>query len=382
MAGNKGALWWMTSSEEISRNLPGLIATFIFMVIMLNVEAVIKSQASAGAAWADFLYNDAQVKYVMLLLIGGMIIRNTVGIPKVLQDGVNITRPIIKPGIIIMGIHYTVQNVIAVGAAALTVVVLFVLGTAVVIWVLGQRYGVRDSLAGCLGAGVGICGVSAIIATSPVVRAQPTDLLYSIATILLFGTVMLFVTPYIGTAVDMPQSIFGAWVATSILNTAQLTAAAEWYSTLAPEGAPLAIDSATIVNIVRVVFIPIVVLAAIWYYIFRPLSAEEAAARGINKMDVIKEKFPIFVLGFFVLVIFNSIVGGVEKSVDKALYKDARKFFFAWGFAGIGLNIVIEDLKKAGGAAFSIGIGAGIAKAIISLLVIYAFGPDTWVVTK
>ena len=381
MAG-KGALWWMTSGEEIKRNLPGLIATFIFMVIMLNVEAFIKAQAKAGAAWADFLYNDAQVKYVMLLLLGGMIIRNTVGIPKVLQDGVNVTRPIIKPGIIIMGIHYTIQNVIAVGAAALIVVLLFVLGTAVVIWVLGQRFGVRDSLAGCLGAGVGICGVSAIIATSPVVRAQPTDLLYSIATILLFGTAMLFITPYIGQALDMPQPIFGAWVATAILNTAQLTAAAEWYSTLAAPGEPLAIDSATIVNIVRVVFIPIVVLAAIWYYIFRPLSAEEAAARGINKWQVIQEKFPIFVLGFFALVLFNSIVGGVEKSVDKALYKDARKFFFAWGFAGIGLNIVIEDLKKAGGTAFSIGIGAGLAKAVISLLVIYAFGVDTWVVTK
>jgi uncharacterized membrane protein YadS len=381
MAEKKGSLWWMTSGGEISRNLPGLIATFIFMVIALNIEHQLKVLAKGGAAWADFLYNDAQIKYVAILLLGGMLIRNTVGVPKVLQDGVNISRPIIKPGIVIMGIHYKVQNVIAVGIPALIVVILFVLGTAVVIWVLGQRYGVRDSLAGCLGAGVGICGVSAIIATGPVCRAQPTDLLYSIATILLFGTAGLFIAPYVGQALGLSQPIYGAWVATAILNTAQLTAAAEWYSGLAAPGAPVAIDSATIVNIVRVIFIPVVVLAAIWFYIFRPISAEEAAAKGINKMDVIKEKFPIFVLGFFALVIYNSITGGVEKSVDKALYKDARKFFFAWGFAGIGLNIVMEDLKKAGGAAFSIGIGAGLAKAIISLLVIYAFGAGTWTVT-
>jgi uncharacterized membrane protein YadS len=364
---------------------------------VLNLDAYIGKMAKAGVGWADFVHNTAQIKYVAILLVGGMIIRNTVGIPKVLQDGVNISRPIIKPGIVALGAGYIFQNVVAVGVYALLVVVLFVLGTAVVIWVLGRKYGVRDSLAGCMGAGVGICGVSAIIATGPVVRAGPTDLLYSIATILLFGTVMLFITPYIGMAMNMPQSIYGAWVATAILNTAQLTAAAEWYSGLAAPGEPIALDSATIVNIVRVIFIPFVVLAAIYFYIFRGLTEEEVKAKGISRMDVIKEKFPIFVLGFLALTVANSLLGRIEhppgappkviygidevvKGGRKALYKDARKFFFAWGFAGIGLNIVFEDLKRAGGAAFGIGVGAGIAKAVISLAVIYAFGAETWVV--
>ena len=96
--------------------------------------------------------------------------------------------------------------------------------TAVSVMWLCRRLGVSDGLGGIMGAGTGVCGVSAIIATAPVVNAKPRDMAYAIGTILLFGTLMLFVMPYIGRALDISEPQFGAWAAVAILNTAQLIA--------------------------------------------------------------------------------------------------------------------------------------------------------------
>ena len=49
-------------------------------------------------------------------------------------------------------------------------------------------------------------------------------------------------------------------------------------------------------------------------------------------------------------------------------------WFFAVGFAGIGLSISIDDMKKAGGSAFLIGSGAATAKMILGLIVVLALG--------
>jgi len=373
MAEKKGLF---PSASEFGGWLPGLIACVIFAWLVINFAAWIK-----GFGKGFFLNAYRINSYVLYLLIFGIIIRNTVGIPKSLQNGVNISRALIKPGIILLGAHYMWGQVITSGVTAVTLVILFVFGTALLVMVLGKRYGVSDGLSGTMAAGVGICGVSAIIATGPVVRAKPQDLFYSIATILLFGTVMLFTLPAIGLAVGMDPHIFGAWAATTILNTAQLTAAAALYDSALQTGPGIpALVTATLINIARVIFIPIIVLFAIWYYTVRP--AGESGT--VDVWTVVKEKFPVFVLGFFAVVILNSfnafgaapvVAGKVTRAPMSALLgKVLLKWFFAIGFAGIGLNIVWDDMKKAGGAALYSGVAAALFKAVFSLAVIYAMG--------
>ncbi len=368
------------TAQEFKGWMPGLLACIAFAVVAMNIESLVSSLAKESGGFWKVLKQSGFASYVIILLLGGMLIRNTVGIPEVLRDGVNIARPIIKPGIILLGAHYMWGDVVKATGPAFLMVVAFVFGTALLVMVLGKRFGVPDSLAGIMGAGVGICGVSAIIAMSPVVRARPRDLFYAIATILLFGTVMLFTLPFVGRALGMTQPMFGAWVATAILNTAQLTAAAALYDSWYTGNAALL--SATIVNIVRVVFIPIIVLFGIWYYIIRPAGGK---AEKVDVWRVISEKFPVFVLGFFAIVLLNTFgVFGTAEQLGKRsplatlLGKDIMKWYFAIGFAGIGLNIDLEQMKKAGGTAFAIGVVAALFKAGASLLVILLLGPEFW----
>jgi uncharacterized integral membrane protein (TIGR00698 family) len=310
-----------------------------------------------------------QLTYVAVLLLGGMIIRNTIGLPKVFQPGAVLARPIIKPGIILLGGYYLWSNLLKVGIFALLLVLVFILGTTVLVAVLGRRMKQDDGLMGVMAAGTGICGVSAAVAVAPVVNAKPRDFFYAVGTILLFGTLALFTFPYIGKALGMSEPVFGAWVGTAILNTAQLVAAATWYG-------HDSLLTANIINIVRVGFIPIVVIFCIWFYVIGQ-AGTEGKKEKINKWQVIKEKFPLFILGFFAMVTLNEF--GVFTEDHRTIFgKQFLQIFFAVGFAGVGLNIAFDDLKKAGGKAFVIGFIAATLKAVLSAIVVMLIGTDAF----
>lgn len=314
--------------------------------------------------------NQFQLTYVALLLLGGMLIRNTVGLPDILKAGTIAARPIIKPGIIILGAYYMWSDVLRVGAIGLLLVIFFVLGTQMLISYWGRRSKVDPGLAGVMGAGVGVCGVSAAVAVAPVVNAQPRDFFYAIGTILLFGTLALFTFPYIGQALGMSQPVFGAWVGTAILNTAQLVASATWYG-------HEALLTANVINIVRVGFIPIIVLWAIYFYVVKPAVEAGGAAEKVNVVQVIREKFPIFIFGFFIIVTMNQYGLFVQADRD-ILGRDLLRIFFAIGFAGVGLNISFDDLKKAGGTAFVIGFVSATLKAVLAAAAVIFLGTEVF----
>jgi uncharacterized integral membrane protein (TIGR00698 family) len=331
---------------------------------------------SAGEVPFKFSFGDLMVKfqltYVAILLLGGMLIRNTVGVSAVFQAGTIAARPIIKPGIIILGAYYMWADVLRVGAIGLALVVAFVLGTCILISFWGRKSNVDDGLAGLMASGVGVCGVSAAVAVAPVVNAKPRDFFYAIGTILLFGTLALFTFPYIGKALGMSQPVFGAWVGTAILNTAQLVAAATWYG-------HEALLTANIINIVRVGFIPVLVIWTIYFYVIRPSQAAGVGGQKLNAWQVVKEKFPLFILGFFIMVTLNQF-GFFSKEQASLMGRDLLKIFFAIGFAGVGLNIALGDLRKAGGKAFAIGFISATGKAIISAFVVMALGTAVFAV--
>lgn len=313
-----------------------------------------------------------QLTYVAVLLLVGMLIRNTLDIPQVFKAGTIAARPIIKPGIVILGAYYLWSDLLKVGAIGLALVVTFVLGTQILISHWARRSKVDEGLAGVMAAGVGVCGVSAAVAVAPVMNAKPRDFFYAIGTILLFGTLALFTFPYIGQALDMSQPVFGAWAGTAILNTAQLVAAASWYG-------HEALLTANVINIVRVGFIPLIVLWTIYFYVVQPAIAAGGEAQKVNVWQVIKEKFPIFILGFFVIVTMNEY-GMFAQSERDILGKELLKLFFAIGFAGVGLNIAFDDLKKAGGTAFVIGVIAATLKAVLSAVAVMAIGAEVFAI--
>ena len=154
------------------------------------------------------------------------------------------------------------------------------------------------------------------------------------------------------------------------LNTAQLVAAAEWYG-------PESLNTAVLINVARIMFLPLVVLFALWFYILR--TGKQEPGHEIGKWQLVKDKFPILILGFFLLVLLNSLnfpsLGGPGITGSPFWAMNAvYTWCFAIGFAGIGLSISINDMKKAGGTAFTIGMSASLVKMILGLGAVLLIG--------
>jgi uncharacterized membrane protein YadS len=144
---------------------------------------------------------------------------------------------------------------------------------------------------------MGVCGVSATVAASPVVQAKAEEIAYTIGTILIWGVGCMFLFPTVGHILGMGPVQFGAWAGTGILNSAQVAGAALAFD---PHGIET-LKVAEIFNITRVLFLPIIVLwLAAWY-----VKHEEGAAK-VNLAQVVIAKFPVFVLGFIAMFALSS----------------------------------------------------------------------------
>ena len=237
------------------------------------------------------------LNYVVLGIVIGIVIVNVFSIPAWAQNGVRTARFFLKTGVILLGALYSAAELAQLGALSVVMIGVFVLGSVWLVLIFGPRMGATNSMTGVLSAGVGVCGVSASVATAPVVNAKAVDIAYTIGTILIWGVLCMFIFPTIGHLFKMGPVQFGAWAGTGILNSAQVAGAALAFD---PRGIET-LKVAEIFNITRILFLPIIVIwLAAWY-----VKREETATK-VNLGEVLVSKFPVFVLGFIVMFILSS----------------------------------------------------------------------------
>jgi uncharacterized membrane protein YadS len=230
------------------------------------------------------------------------------------------------------------------------------------------------SLLGVLANACVICGVSAADATAPGVQAKASDVAYAIATILGFGIITMFISPFIGHHLGLTDLQYGAWVGTGILNSGQVLASALAFNPTVAPGT--AVSVAEIWNIMRVIAIPFAVFGVtVWYWAG---VDKKGGDRQKSLGQLLIDKFPVFVLGFAVMVILTSfeafgpagIKGGPPASATIKMLRDWMQWIFGFGLVGLGAFIDVKELAHTGGAPFKVGILVGATKYVLALIVV------------
>jgi uncharacterized membrane protein YadS len=251
------------------------------------------SKKAIGWDWASTL----GVNYILLGIIVGMIVVNVIKVPAWAENGVRLSRLGLKTGVILLGALYSAAELRQLGGLSVLMIGFFVLGSVGMTLWMGRAKNIPNSMGGVLSAGMGVCGVSAAVASAPVVQAKSTEIAYTIGTILLWGVVMMFIFPPVGKALGLGYTQFGAWAGTGILNSAQVAAAALIYQ---PNGIET-LKVAEIFNITRILFLPIIVIwLAMWF-----VKREQTGVK-VKLAEVILGKFPLFVVGFILLFALSS----------------------------------------------------------------------------
>ncbi|MGB3224053.1 MAG: putative sulfate exporter family transporter [Desulforhopalus sp.] len=272
--------------------LGGIILLLLLaMFIRWYAEPMVKIMSKALAPSFGFeIYKVLNLNYVILGLLVGVLVTNTIGIPKFAGPGVKCARFVLKMGVIMLGARYSFAELAKLGIYSVWLIGIFVLGTVFLVLWLGKIFKQPKTMTGVLSAGMGVCGVSATVAVAPVVKAKSEEMAYTIGTILSFGIICMFIFPTIGKMAGMNAVQFGAWAGTGILNSAQVAAAALAFNSVDIK----TLKVAEIFNITRVLFLPIIVLVlATWF--------GKDSGQKLSFKTVVIDKFPIFILGFLLL---------------------------------------------------------------------------------
>jgi uncharacterized integral membrane protein (TIGR00698 family) len=332
--------------------VPGIALLFVIGYAGKLAE---QSIASYGRAHALTLPN---IEYVLWAIVFGLLISNTIGVPRMFDAGVETYEFWLKAGIVLLGVRFLLGDIAALGGISLVCVALELVASIVIMTVLGRAFGLSPKLTSLLSIGAAICGVSAIIAARGAIDADDEDASYAIAAILALGAVSLVAFPLIGHALGMTDHAYGLWVGLAVDNTAEATAAGALYSESAGRFAVLA-------KTTRNATIGFVVLGYALYWIRR-----SGAPQLRNKSSFLWERFPKFVLGF--LAISAAATVGLFTPRQTADIANLSRWAFLLTFAGIGLRTNLRSLSSQGWRPLVVGIVGELAIATLTLAMIVA----------
>ena len=133
---------------------------------------------------------------------------------------------LLRTGIILYGFRITFQQIAEVGWSGLLIDALMVGLTFVIAVQLGTRvFRLDRQTAMLIGAGSAICGAAAVMATEPVVRGQAHKVTVAVATVVVFGTLAMFIYPLLYGQLGLSQHAFGIFAGSTIHEVAQVIAA-------------------------------------------------------------------------------------------------------------------------------------------------------------
>ncbi len=267
-------------------------------------------------------------------------------------------KPVLQLSIVVLGTGLSLSQVVRVGGQSLPVM----LGTLTVAlggaWLFGRLLKVRGDAQILIGVGTGICGASAIAATTGVIKAKQTQVAYAIGTIFTFNIAAVLLFPLLGHAFGLSAHAFGLWSGTAINDTSSVVAAA--YSFGGGAGA-----YAIVVKLTRsLMLIPIVIALAIWQARREARANESAGTVDLAAMPW-RKIVPLFLIGFVAAAGLDSI-GLIPNAWHPGL-SWLGTFLITTALAGIGLSMRLGDLRKAGPRPLLLGAVLWISVAASSL---------------
>lgn len=135
---------------------------------------------------------------------------------------------LLRLGIILYGFRLTFSQIADVGISGIIIDVLTLSSTFLLACFLGQKvFGLDKHTSWLIGAGSSICGAAAVLATEPVVKAEASKVTVAVATVVIFGTVAIFLYPAIYPLMSQwfsPET-FGIYIGSTVHEVAQVVAA-------------------------------------------------------------------------------------------------------------------------------------------------------------
>jgi uncharacterized integral membrane protein (TIGR00698 family) len=324
-------------------------------------------------------FERSPVSPILVAILGGLLIRNTIGLPAVYEAGLGFgLKRVLRIGVALLGIRLSLGAVGVIGLAALPVVLGCIAAALLLVTAITGALGLPRRLGLLIAVGTAICGNTAIVATGPVIGANEDEISYAVGTITVFGLLALVTYPFLAHGLfGSDPALAGMFLGTAIHDTAQVAGAGLLY--MDQYAAPEALDTATVTKLVRNLFMIVVIpLMALLHH-----GSEHA--RGARRPGLL-EMVPVFVLGFVAMAVFRSVgdmgeapFGGFVSAARWDGIIEAVSSISAWcltiAMAAVGLGTHLGRLRALGLRPLAVGFVAALAVGVVSAGLVHTVVP-------
>lgn len=275
-----------------------------------------------------------------IAIILGIIIGNTVftKIASHTNIGVDYSKNILlRLGIILYGFRVTFQQIADIGIPAIIIAILIVICTFFLTLQIGTKLLKMDKDTTILiGAGSSICGAAAVMATEPIIRAPAHKVSIAVATVVVFGTLSMFLYPLLFSVSGLSEQAYGVFTGGSIHEVAQVVVAGKSVSEAAAA-------TAVIEKMIRVMMLaPFLVVLSFFVARNKKHAAKHQQTGHWLKNIVI----PWFAVLFIVVSGINSLDILSGPTVQTITQIDT--IILAMAMAALGLRTHISAIAEAG----------------------------------
>ena len=288
---------------------------------------------------ANWITNIAFVKKmglesVFFSVLIGLIVRNTIGLPKWMAPAVR-SEYYIKAGLVILGSSILFGEIMRAGSLGMIQAVIVVLCVWYFSFWVSRRMGVDSEMSMMLSSSVSICGVSAAIATCGAIKGDPKKLSFIVSLVLIVAIPMMYLLPFLAKWMGLIEQVAGAWLGGTIDTTAAVVASGKFIGETAEQ-------YSVIIKSAQNVLLGVAAFAISIYWSYRGTNSHIRPSGS-----VLWERFPKFVLGFLVASLIFSFA--FEPATGKNLSKiaqESRGLLFSLAFVCIGLETSFKDIFK------------------------------------
>ena len=265
----------------------------------------------------------------------GLIIRNTVGLPKWLAPAVK-SEYYIKAGLVILGTSILFKEIMKAGSLGLIQAIIVVLCVWYFTFTIAKLFKVDKDMGALLSSAVSICGVSAAIATSGAIKGDPKKLSFVISLVLIVAIPMMYLMPYLVKWIGLNEVVGGAWLGGTIDTTAAVVASGKFLGETAEK-------YSVIIKSAQNVLLGVAAFVISIYWSFKGTNADIRPSGS-----VLWERFPKFVIGFLLasLVFSFAFAPDVARQLSGVANKGACEILFSLAFVCIGLETDFRYIFK------------------------------------
>lgn len=292
-------------------------------------------------------------------IILGMLYANSLRnkLPETWVPGIKFcSKTVLRTGVVLYGFRLTFQQVAAVGLPAIAADTVVVVGTLLLGLLLGKLLRVDGDTALMTSTGSAICGAAAVLGAEPVVRCEAHKTAVAVSTVVIFGTLSMFLYPVMyraGMLDGLTEQGVAIYTGATLHEVAHVVGAG---NAIDAAGGNIA-DAATITKMIRVMMLaPVLVIMSLC--LSRRNAGGRTGVEGKRKITI-----PWFAFYFLVVIGINSLLGSTSfipasmLETGLGFINNLDTFLLTMAMTALGAETSIDKFKQAGAKPFLLAGG-------------------------